>query len=516
MYKPTISLGQGLLLLMDHYRNDAIKITQLKKLYLSGVETQAAANEVIALLHDPLLSSYTISYDAKMINNDPTRRYFETHLAYESLTAGLSKIKYNDLKNHVENLYGLLPPDKQAGVAHILEGRFKPEDSNLFKEYADYINKIKSMELFSHLSDIEALKIELLVKSTFLAVVNAWYVPMPLPIYGIGIFAEQNRGKVMPADQATTRNHHLGLMKGHMPLALDDIARSDKEIPYLKPSDQAAFVENTYWVHYNFSKVVHPFSNSISGTMLCQLRALAKLRDEGMGVFMDSAEHMAQFCQLSISAMLFNSGGHSLHEFITPLAIDAVRYEFRTIPGFDGINLESMYLTGNEIAFNAALEDTIHYNKAILMGQSLHAQLKGDMLKNVTLKYPCQTLGDQLVNLKDGYEKHSKNQFFNSIRVGSKKNILIQNKLEEAISQLEKRDINNVHNIIINLKKELETLHGAKNIWGKKSESFKLVESIEAELLKVKRITVNFKEKLKAGKESGLTDEVSEGNFINP
>ena len=122
--------------------------------------------------------------------------------------------------------------------------------------------------MFPDLSAAEREKVELLVKSSFLGVVNAWYTPMPLNIYGTGIYSEANKGKEIVKGQDSTRNQNLGLMKGHMPLALDDIARSDKEIPYLKPSDQAAFVEHAQWVKSNFGKMVHQFSNSISGTML--------------------------------------------------------------------------------------------------------------------------------------------------------------------------------------------------------------------------------------------------------
>lgn len=46
----------------------------------------------------------------------------------------------------------------------------------------------------------------------------------------------------MPKDQETTRNQHLGAMKEHMPLAQNDLAYSERILPYLKPSDQASFI----------------------------------------------------------------------------------------------------------------------------------------------------------------------------------------------------------------------------------------------------------------------------------
>ena len=80
-YSPTISPGQGLLLLIDHYKIDQTKVDRLKKLYLSGAETTADAEEIKELLKDPVLSSYKVSFEATTINEDATRRYFETHLA---------------------------------------------------------------------------------------------------------------------------------------------------------------------------------------------------------------------------------------------------------------------------------------------------------------------------------------------------------------------------------------------------------------------------------------------------
>ena len=126
-YSPTISPGQGLLLLIDHCKNDPIKVDKLKKLYLSGAETTADAEEIKALLKDPVLSSYKVSFEATTINEDATRRYFETHLAYESLTHGLSKIDHGELKAHADNLFAMIPADKKAEIEHVLNGELDPK-----------------------------------------------------------------------------------------------------------------------------------------------------------------------------------------------------------------------------------------------------------------------------------------------------------------------------------------------------------------------------------------------------
>ncbi len=520
-YSPTISPSQGLLILIDYYKDEPVKVATLKKLYLSGAETSADANEIKSLLKDPLLSSYKVSFDANTINEDATRRYFETHLAYESLTHGLKKIALEDLKTHTDNLFAMIPDEGKLEIAHVLNGETIQKDDNLFKEYADYINKIRTGKMFSDLSAEEKEKVELLAKSSFLGVVNAWYVTMPLDIYGKGIYSEANKGKKMVKGQGSTRNQNLGLMKGHMPLALDDIARSDNEIPYLKPSDQAAFVEHAQWVKSNFGKMVHPFSNSISGTMLCQLRASAKLRNDGHGVFTDSSEKMSQFSQLLASAMLFNSGGHTLNEFTAPLTLDAVRKEFCTTPGFDTINLDSMYRTNNREAFDAALEDTIEYNKAVLTRQALHAQITGKVdieSNNVVLSKPKETqlfnrldntieVSNRITSLKNNYNVFVEEQFLSSFRAGAKKNILIKSSLEKVILHIKNGKLDEAQKEIKDLKTTLIAKYGSTNFCGEKSESLKVVESVETELQTVKKAVQSFKEQIKSMKTSEPTDK---------
>ncbi len=389
MPKHVISPGQGLLLLMNHYKKYRDIVEQLKKLYLSGAANVSQQEEIKSLLEDKILEGYQISYDASVINDDPTRRYFETHLSYETLRENLDKIEMATLTRHVDALIEMLSPEQVIAIDYILKGEAKYNDSDLIKEYADYIAKIKFGKIFEEFTVEDRAKIELIVKSSFLVVQKAEgkRSNMPLDIYGKGFFWQ---GKVVIEGQETTRNQNMGLMKGHMPLALDDVARGEQAIPLLKPSDQATFEKDTLaskttegskmteWSKMSFAKMVHPFSNSISGTMLIQLRSIAELRKNGATALTDSAEQMARYIQLLISAMIFGSGGHSLHEFIAPLLLPETRYEFQTIPEFEKISLESMFLTGNEAAFDSALAHTIAYNAMILKRQQLHAQIKGE------------------------------------------------------------------------------------------------------------------------------------------
>lgn len=495
-----ISVGQGLLLLIAHYKSDKTKVDELKKLYLCGAEDNA--NRIIALLEDPILSHYQIADDPQTINNDPTRRYFETHLAYESLINGLNKLDQNDLEMHFNLLLSQVPSNDLVNLGHVLNGEFRETDNNMFKEYADYIAKIRSDTLFGHLLPIEKEKINLLINCTFLGVIICiiYNQFLPLNIYNTGIFTDNNRGRVLPQEQQTTRNQNLGIMKGHMPLAKDDIAYSDEIIPYLKPSDQSSFVNHAQFVVSNFNKLVHPFSNSISGTMLCQLRLHAYLRNYGWGIFTASAEKLSQYSQLLISAMLFGSGGHTLNEFTAIFSLDEVKREFSSTHDFDKISLASMFLTNNEKAFDQALEDTIDYNNAILLGEQLHAEIRALNQSNPSISAINQLFHD--------YEHGQKSQWFPFLRAGVKKSELITTGLDVVKSHLMNNDAISATHAIKQLKNNIEAQFGKTNFWGEKSESLKLVESVENELVYMKPFNTQFKDRM--SKIKTINTEVAE------
>lgn len=111
--KTIISPAQGILLLIDHYRNvpnpDLTKVEQLKKYYLSGARTDEEQKAIKKLLQDHVLNQYEVSYTNDVINDDPTRRYFETHLAYETLRGQLHELSLDELQKHFIILSGLVP-----------------------------------------------------------------------------------------------------------------------------------------------------------------------------------------------------------------------------------------------------------------------------------------------------------------------------------------------------------------------------------------------------------------------
>ena len=508
--KVTISPSQALLLLIDKYRDYPREVRELKRLYLTGAHTQQDFKFIQHMLKDELINDYHVSFRSETINDDPTRRYFETHLAYHSLFNGLEQISYDKLQQHHSQLEKSLPEKIRKKIEHVLKGEFVDGDNNLFKEYADYISKITKKELFPEpkkesrekLSEESREKLLLLVKSSFLGIINAQNNKMPINIYGTGLYSERNKGKVLVNDQQSTRNQNFGLLKGHMPVALNDIARSPHEIPYLKPSDQSSYVENALWVRDNFSKMVHPFSNSISGTMLCQLRSHAFLRNKGKGVFTESAEEMADYSKLMVAAMLFNSGGHTLHEFTAPFTLADVRAEFRDIAKFSDINMQSMFLDGNEKAFGAALESAISYNANQILRTQIHNVITSGQAPANKATLVMKT-NQESIRLQETLEGRAKNysdnvskQWFSSFRSGVKKADLINEKLRVVLNKLQQNDFNGAQKIIKELKTEVEQRFGKKNLWGQTSESYKVILNMEQDLKLTKKFVQSFKGKI--------------------
>ncbi len=385
MPKLIIPPARALLILLNAPRGNVEHTTYLNKLYLCGIEITDALylkqlRELKALFADPTMSQYQITYDPKAINSDPTRRYFETHLAYETLKSGLKHIDTKELEALFSALKSSLHHSIYAIFSNELQGIYNQnsdeEDDGLSNEYCDYILKIKTNKLFQDFPEADRNKIILLVQCTFLSVLNGKLNnDLPLDIYGAGVFSDKYRGKILVSAQESTRNQHLGIMKGHMPLAADDIARSPSVFPFLKPSDQSDFDELSPWAIENFTKLVHPYSNSNSGTILCQLRCLLYLHQNGQGYFTNSADQLALYLKLVIAVMLFNSGGHSLYEYTAPIRLIESQKAFSPIVEFGKISLESMFLTQNQSAFNQALKDTIHYHLILEKRAKMHEEL---------------------------------------------------------------------------------------------------------------------------------------------
>lgn len=142
MPKITISPGQALLLLIDHYKDNSPKCQELKRLYLSGAINKADGKKINKWLQDKALSAYEVSKDKHTINNDPTRRYFETHLAYETLKESAKTLDRKELQRHFDQIHTMIPAKERAKITHVLHGEFREGDSTLFKNMLIILAKL--------------------------------------------------------------------------------------------------------------------------------------------------------------------------------------------------------------------------------------------------------------------------------------------------------------------------------------------------------------------------------------
>lgn len=383
--KPNLTPGQGLLLLIQHYQDDKVKQNELKKLYLTGASD---GNKCIAvcdyLLNEPLLDDYNLVIDEHSIDSDPSRRYFETHLAYATVKHQISDINLED----IIRLYGLseklvdpkissgkLKTIKEALKGTCTEPSFKHQEN---MEYSAYIQRIKTGSVFSKLSDLEREKIKWIVRFSYMTLVNGWrQTEMPFDIYLLGGFGSKARGKIRHgADQHSTGNQHFGLLKGYMPLPVDDIAFSNIPFSHLKATEYATYNPDSETVQACFQQLVHPFSNSTSGTFLLYLRVLAKLhQQQEKSVFVQSIDAMTKLIRIHLATSVYYSGGHNFYEYIVVLALPEVQEYFQCIPGFSELNLEKIFYDNNETALDEALDKTLQYNTMLFKRNKVRQEL---------------------------------------------------------------------------------------------------------------------------------------------
>ncbi|HRE31315.1 MAG TPA: hypothetical protein PLD88_05010, partial [Candidatus Berkiella sp.] len=127
---------------------------------------------------------------------------------------------------------------------------------------------------------------------------------------GKGYYSNQQRGReIKPPAQTSTRSKNWGLLKSYMPVPIDDIAYANKPFDFMRYVEHGKFLESE-WTQYHFSQLIHPFSNSISGTMLIQVRALLGLLQKNEGLTQEQAK---AYFTLFASTFLLSMGSHSLY-----------------------------------------------------------------------------------------------------------------------------------------------------------------------------------------------------------
>lgn len=386
--KFTISTSQAFLLLLSKYRNDKVKKAELEEMYLLG-RTPDNATAFDHWLKDAALTGYKIDSSFTATNNDPTRRYFETHLAHQTRLSALDQLELRQLTQYQAALYGILPTAESAQANQMDDYRavydkivdlntpLEPNSPLIIQEYRDILLRVQEDK---KLDAVQREKAEILIKCVLLGTLNAtaYNASLPLKIYGKGIYSPEQRGKVdktkEDVSQYQARSQHLGIMKSYMPLARDDVALTETAFTFLKPSDQSRFDSNADWVKFVEASQLNPFSNSISGTMLCQLRCMAFLKDTRQLNYY-RAEEFQSFFKAMTSAMLYATGGHTFQEFLAPLQLPEVQSAFSDVPGFDQLNMKHILFDDNHIALAATIRETIQYNEHLLQKSALHHEL---------------------------------------------------------------------------------------------------------------------------------------------
>lgn len=383
-----ISVGESLLLLIDAANNAKLPqkvISKLKALYLNGIKTkdeQVLVTYVKQLYADR--KQIQVSADFKVINQDPSRRYFESHLAYhvakntpESLDITQLRAFTDNLKEH---LFLTLKSKRKSNeqIKLILEGKIHPKQNKYEQEYAELINQLQNYK-YHGFSKAACDNLCEIAKSTIIATLITQYDDgLPANIYADSVFnfGVEGRGRNVKKDQKNVRTEVKGLMLSTSPLPSDDLVKTNTPSPFERSADQASFMEDSEWCQHLFGRQTHIYSNGISSTTLAQMRnILTQTRLEKSSPIAFLQAYMTSFATL----MVFNSGGHSFFEIFEVFKLPVMQ-EIMQAAGCEQLVqqdklMQQWLLKDQKEPFNLALSETIIYTKQLLNRRLMHAEL---------------------------------------------------------------------------------------------------------------------------------------------
>lgn len=420
-----ITIFQAITLLAKYYRHTDKEIyNQIESIYLSGIRSEKDEIILAKLLNDKILQGYDISDKKEDINEDPVRRYFEGQLCHETLRDSLDKLNVDMLQKNFDDLFDYLPFKMKILIPcsiYLNVGIDMAEKiSDTAREYAEGINTLKSKNTFQSLqpkfkdkSSDQLLKnrkekMILIAKSSHASMVSINQIgnqPIPLDLYNKKdyVFDGKNRGRQARKDcsgaSQNVKPHSLGIMRSFMPLPLNDCLFAEEPANYVRPADRSTYVEGAQQPEKSFKTKVTPFVNSISGTLLCQLRLIADLFRKNKFVYGSVPEQLELYFQCFIAYMAYNAGGHSLNEFTCLFELPEVKKEFAKLPGFEQLNLDTLFRDHNEAAFERALDQTIAYQDVILARKNAHKQiLARESTNEALLKKPTKANQETIRN----------------------------------------------------------------------------------------------------------------------
>ena len=390
-----ITIFQALTLLAQKYRHSTTLFSMISSLYLSGVKSEKDRSILAYLLKDNLLEDYEINLSKKNINDDPVRRYFESHLSHNTLAVSLDELDLDLLSYYYDEVSNEIKTYELWESYQVL--LHPPADGerffNIRMENTEGLRILKKSSSYQGLSptqiedEEESITILKQRKNKMLRLANisyaSWFFAykmgryLPLDIYraGIGHYNARDRGRKYK-EQQTVQSQTLGIMRSYMPLSRDDVLLSNEPARYVRPADQSTYIPGAKQAELSFQTLVTPFCNSISGTLLCQLQVMAEIVQKEAFVFSQNESQLKLYFKSYIAYMLLHSGGHSLDEYVRVLRLPEVQETFASEPGFAELTLDCLFRVENASAFEKAMDETIVYNQYILNNKRISNTLK--------------------------------------------------------------------------------------------------------------------------------------------
>lgn len=396
--KIIISPSQSILLLIAALQRDQklgisidFDLESLKRLYLAGIDEDGSQQLFDRVKKDERLSAYHISEDSTVINNDPTRRYFETLLAYHTVIHGIPSIELSTLREVNNRLLKKLVttehPTPEAFRAHYLE---QQESENCSSEPSFLLNPMRD-KLFLALSPEDQDKYREIALIILLTVRLAKRQDFPFDsVYKRGLyFNKRERGRVNREDNGDLGSTRKGILRSGMPTPQDEssddhlMEEDDRKgvptqhmfrcvvSPFVRGPELHKPILSHAWPQKVFAALCHPFVSSISGIMLLQLGRLLNERENPL--FINNPFLLNGFLRVFISLHLYSAGGHSIYEFSEVLRIPEVRKKLP--PALNYTSIITLFLTGNKEVFDIALKKTIQYTETLLRNKQIFNEL---------------------------------------------------------------------------------------------------------------------------------------------
>ncbi|MCH9757219.1 MAG: hypothetical protein K0U37_08535 [Gammaproteobacteria bacterium] len=397
----TITVFQALVLLAEKYRGDvknAKKYEVIKTLCLSGVRNPKDEQVLENLLADNVLLNYRISSRKRDINADPVRRYFESQICHKILSTSLDVLDQTLLERHLDSIVRGLSPEEQMNISNIAHSGYHTYFLNKHSEGIFSLSKANSFQSFrpesptgivlaDQVLDVRKKKMRLLATAMYAAKKSDEALPNEEKLTDLyyqqnSVYDPKNRERKKKIDLSVrgvqeVYSNRLGIMAFHMPLSADDDLLAETVSRYTRSADKFSYVGGgPVLANPGFKTQVAPFVGSISGTMWVKLMAIARLLRKNEFVYQFEPDQLKLFLQSHIAYMLYQAGGHSLDEYVRVLQLPEVQAEFKSIPSFVSITLDSLFKEGNSTAFDAALDKTIAYNRHILNTKKVQAELE--------------------------------------------------------------------------------------------------------------------------------------------